>query len=64
MQLPLETSDIYAVTGSRVAMTAQELLPVSEGHHASRREERTGMSRLIGCFESWTSRCCESPGEV
>lgn len=64
MQLPFETSDIYAVTGSRVAMTAEQLLPVSGGHHASRRDERTVMSHLIGCFESWTSRCCESPGEV
>lgn len=27
-------------------------------------DERTVMSHLIGCFESWTSRCWESPGEA
>lgn len=63
-QLPFETSDIYAVTGYRVAMTHSTVVDHYELRSSGLKEdEGTVMSRLIGCFESWTSRCWERKRE-
>ena len=67
MQLPLETSDIYAETGCQGSSDTQH----GADHYELRSgrlkgDEKSVMSHLIGCFESWTSRWREreSPGEV